>query len=368
LNKTPKDYSNPLFLETVKHYLRELISVAVFFHAHMEGQHRDIKPGNILYYYDKDGDVRFKLSDFGLSKIKTQGNEDPSLFIAGTPEYMAPEINEGAGIAENSDLYSIGVIGIQMLTGLKHRDIKVGRQEISDVPDQQLKSILIGLFCTVDKRLSWEEMMLHDFMIAEDGTEKRELEVCSYFETCYKMFVSRNKRMLRLLDYNSRKFILREISVEQATTTLENDMNRRMAKEYEEGTLSKNRIALIRQNQVRERQLLDLEKNIDNVEELLSYDESIDDNEFVVMFANVISIFEIILRNQPVPDNFRSSFENSLIVVENFMSKVQKRMFVFDKLLMSGATKAIIKLKSNIDENILEMVNDLGEKLNKHRE
>jgi len=131
--------------------------------------------------------------------------------------------------------------------------------------------------------------------------------------------------MLRLLDYNSRKFILREISVEQATTTLENDMNRRMAKEYEEGTLSKNRIALIRQNQVRERQLLDLEKNIDNVEELLSYDESIDDNEFVVMFANVISIFEIILRNQPVPDNFRSSFENSLIVVENFMSKVQKK-------------------------------------------
>ncbi len=78
--------------------------------------HRDLKPGNVLMR----GMRRIALSDFGLAKDVAWDMEitDPGL-IFGTPHYMSPEQGHGEPVDGRSDLYSLGVILYEMLTGEK---------------------------------------------------------------------------------------------------------------------------------------------------------------------------------------------------------------------------------------------------------
>ncbi len=76
--------------------------------------HRDIKPGNILF--SQDG--RPMLADFGLSKILSdRGEVSQRTSVGGTPEYMAPEAIKGEKLSFATDIYSIGCLAWQMLTG-----------------------------------------------------------------------------------------------------------------------------------------------------------------------------------------------------------------------------------------------------------
>jgi tRNA A-37 threonylcarbamoyl transferase component Bud32 len=81
--------------------------------AHDEGViHRDIKPSNILI--DKKG--RVKIADFGLAKLTETAEKAAD--IMGTPHYMAPEqIATPAEVDHRADLYSLGVVFYEMLTG-----------------------------------------------------------------------------------------------------------------------------------------------------------------------------------------------------------------------------------------------------------
>jgi len=94
-------------------------------YAHDEGiVHRDIKPENILI--DEKG--RVKIADFGLAKLVRPGADDHSLTgtrqVLGTPRYMAPEQIEGSrGIDHRADIYSLGVVFYEMLTG----ELPIGR-------------------------------------------------------------------------------------------------------------------------------------------------------------------------------------------------------------------------------------------------
>lgn len=101
------------------------IAVALY-SAHGKGIiHRDLKPENILLT-NKDGNYPFvKIVDFGISKIlQADAKPDERLrtltksgAIFGTPEYMSPEQAAGESVEPASDIYSLGVIMYEMLTG-----------------------------------------------------------------------------------------------------------------------------------------------------------------------------------------------------------------------------------------------------------
>jgi serine/threonine protein kinase/lipopolysaccharide biosynthesis regulator YciM len=75
--------------------------------------HRDLKPSNIMI--DKDGNAR--IMDFGIARsLKAKGITGAGVMI-GTPEYMSPEQIEGKEVDQRSDIYSLGVILYEMVTG-----------------------------------------------------------------------------------------------------------------------------------------------------------------------------------------------------------------------------------------------------------
>jgi serine/threonine-protein kinase len=93
-------------------------------HAHQFGMiHRDLKPENVLLAHTPTGE-QAKLIDFGLVKLVSAvfGEEEGRRLtrtgvVFGTPQYMSPEQMRGGAIDSRSDLYAIGIMLCEMLTG-----------------------------------------------------------------------------------------------------------------------------------------------------------------------------------------------------------------------------------------------------------
>lgn len=75
--------------------------------------HRDIKPGNILLCPDR----RIKVTDFGIAKALEGADRTTSGTLLGTAKYLAPEQVEGTPVDERADIYSLGIVLFEALTG-----------------------------------------------------------------------------------------------------------------------------------------------------------------------------------------------------------------------------------------------------------
>jgi serine/threonine protein kinase len=106
---------SPLHWRTALGYLRQLAAALDALHA-IGVLHRDVKPGNVLLR--EDGSLAF--IDFGLARqlgLESDITSEGAIF--GTPHYMSPEQGHGSPVDERSDLYSLGVVLYEMLTGDK---------------------------------------------------------------------------------------------------------------------------------------------------------------------------------------------------------------------------------------------------------
>ncbi len=145
--------------------------------------HRDLKPQNIML--DEEGGVR--VMDFGIaSSIETKGATLPGMMI-GTPEYMSPEQIDGGQVDARSDIYSLGIILYEMLTGktpfsgdtpwsvvLKHKnDRPHDPREINPaIPESMSQVILRCLEKQKEKRYQSAEELLAGLQdIKEESTQ-----------------------------------------------------------------------------------------------------------------------------------------------------------------------------------------------------
>ncbi|MBI4850545.1 MAG: serine/threonine protein kinase [Acidobacteria bacterium] len=98
------------------------ISAAVAIAHKRKIVHRDLKPENVFIHNDGDEEI-VKVVDFGLAKLRgfIDDVESPALtrdgLVIGTPLYMSPEQSRGRSVDKRSDIYSLGVMLYEMLTG-----------------------------------------------------------------------------------------------------------------------------------------------------------------------------------------------------------------------------------------------------------
>ena len=81
--------------------------------------HRDLKPDNIVVMGEAGGET-IKVMDFGIARLREVGAADRLTradIIIGTPAYMAPEQVEGAEVSERTDIYALGIVLYEMLSG-----------------------------------------------------------------------------------------------------------------------------------------------------------------------------------------------------------------------------------------------------------
>lgn len=120
-------------VQTVERHLRTIAQGLD--HAHSKGViHRDIKPANILMNGDHP-----MLADFGMVKLTQDQVNLTGTAIVGTPAYMSPEQGQGEVIDHRADIYSLGVMVYEMLTGRRpfvgETQMQVIIKHIQDAPE-----------------------------------------------------------------------------------------------------------------------------------------------------------------------------------------------------------------------------------------
>ncbi|XP_039170366.1 probable receptor-like protein kinase At2g42960, partial [Eucalyptus grandis] len=185
--------------------LRECALGLRYLHHYVDGciVHRDIKLTNILLTENLEP----KLSDFGLAKILNMEESKVFTEVRGTIGYMDPEYMSNAKLTCASDIYSFGIVSLQLLSGQKvieldleardqltrkARDVSIGKRPLSDFEDPRLngnvnkadfESILqVAVFCVAQesKDRPTIDMFFHELekawknTVAKSQKEKKE--------------------------------------------------------------------------------------------------------------------------------------------------------------------------------------------------
>jgi eukaryotic-like serine/threonine-protein kinase len=113
-------------------YTRQMLAALGFAHRHGI-VHRDIKPHNVVV----DSDGRLKVTDFGIARSgASQMTEVGS--IIGTAQYLSPEQARGSPVDQRSDVYSVGIVLYEMLTGkvpfTGDTPLEIAMKHLSEVP------------------------------------------------------------------------------------------------------------------------------------------------------------------------------------------------------------------------------------------
>ena len=127
--------------------------------AHAQGiLHRDLKPDNIFIEGEFAPGCRVKLLDFGIAKLLGEGSavRTRSGMLIGTPAYMSPEQCGGEPMDERSDVYALGVIAFELLTGKRPFPGKTVRETMAQhmfEPPPRASQAHAGLPVSVDAPL-----------------------------------------------------------------------------------------------------------------------------------------------------------------------------------------------------------------------
>ncbi|MFB1081158.1 Stk1 family PASTA domain-containing Ser/Thr kinase [Jeotgalibacillus sp. JSM ZJ347] len=143
---------SPLALDDAIHIMLQLTSAIA--HAHHNGIiHRDIKPQNILI--DQEGNI--KITDFGIAMALSATAITQTNSVMGTVHYLSPEQARGGTASKKSDIYSLGIVMYELITGtlpyegetpisiaLKHlqSDLPRPSEVIQDLP-QSLENVIL---------------------------------------------------------------------------------------------------------------------------------------------------------------------------------------------------------------------------------
>ncbi len=122
------NFSGSLSLSETCEVMLQLTSGVDYIHRHGI-VHRDLKPDNLFYM----SDGTLKISDFGIAAPIGTTNEGDS--IQGTIYYCAPEVITGAPVAIANDIYSMGVVFFELLTG----QVPFDGQSVEEVAMKQMK-------------------------------------------------------------------------------------------------------------------------------------------------------------------------------------------------------------------------------------
>tara|TARA_Y100001958_G_C21224429_1_gene549790 strand:+ start:32 stop:1312 length:1281 start_codon:yes stop_codon:yes gene_type:complete len=164
----------PLKEEHVKKFGSQITS-ALKYLFELKILHRDLKPQNILLDYQNN----IKLTDFDFAKIIN----DDNLFktICGTPLYMAPEIIKYKKYNNKSDLWSLGIILYQMITGKHPYKAKTHFELVKKIESEHIVipkkfdiskecfNLIHSLLQKEEKyRLDWEELFTHPWILSSN--------------------------------------------------------------------------------------------------------------------------------------------------------------------------------------------------------
>ncbi len=142
--------------------------------------HRDLKPQNIMI--DREGNI--KIMDFGIARSVEAPGVTATGMIIGTPDYLSPEQAEGEEADQRSDIYSLGVMLFEMVTGIlpfrgetalsvafKHRaQLPQEPKELNpEISEDLNRLILICLEKEKERRYQTTEALLADLRNIEDG-------------------------------------------------------------------------------------------------------------------------------------------------------------------------------------------------------
>lgn len=172
--------------------LRALADALRHIHLH-KVIHRDLKPSNVMVLYDawdEDGNLRaggVKLMDFGVAVGQALSRLTMTGARVGTPTYMAPEQAQGIRTDARSDLYALGLLGYEMVTGqpafegnyesVVHQQVfvepKPPNQLRRDVPSRLNDLILSMIEKDPDRRPNLDEVIsaLDDGILVDDAFE-----------------------------------------------------------------------------------------------------------------------------------------------------------------------------------------------------